>query len=631
MLNLYPHTLFWIKVLNQITVRKNKLWRFLPVGYISRQGITPSPNKIGMKEHLIKMLGCLTIISEAVSPDDKEEIIKQAESALAHEFDLLGSGSVVMNKIDWHCDFKSGHRWEKGVFYKKQRQISPAGGYDIKVPWELSRCQHFLCLGEAWLLTNDEKFAKEIVDEVSDWIDDNPLMYSVNWTCTMDVAIRAVNWIYAIGMILESDVVTDSFIDKLYKSLFQHGWFIYNNLEKTVPYSNNHLFSDYVGLLYLGFLFEGSSAGSKWKELALREYYEEIRRQILPSGVQYERSVSYHRLMTELVSYPYYMLIRMGEQVPADIVYRIRSMYSFVSAYIKPNHLAPLIEDNDDGRFLPFVKRDYRSHGYLLDSTSIDNVIIATGTKHIEYDDSRDCVIYKDAGHAVLHQGDNYLFVTNGDFSKYEDTKKTMGTHTHNDKLSFEFSVGEDDIFVDPGSYIYTSAPERCREFRSTWKHNTVIVDQEEQNIFSDNNVFQLTKNSRAEKLSLMSDNKIDGSYITYLGKLEHQRTFVLDPTSLTIIDKLSKSGTSHKAVFSFHCNENCAATISEGEKVIIETPHHVAHMYFEAGKGTISLCVEDDTVSPSYGVLKQSKTIRVRLDFDNKLEMKTRISWQRK
>ncbi len=46
---------------------------------------------------------------------------------------------------------------------------------DVKVPWELSRCQHFTTLGQAYWLTGDERYAREFVDEVSDWIARNPV------------------------------------------------------------------------------------------------------------------------------------------------------------------------------------------------------------------------------------------------------------------------------------------------------------------------------------------------------------------------------------------------------------------------------------------------------------------------
>ncbi len=54
--------------------------------------------------------------------------------------------------------------------------------------------------------------------------------------------------------------------------------------------------------------------------------------------------------------------------------------------------------------------------------------------------------------------------------------------HTNNDKLSFELNLNEKDIFVDPGTYLYTPIPNRRNEFRSVKVHNVPIVKGEEQN-----------------------------------------------------------------------------------------------------------------------------------------------------
>ena len=114
---------------------------------------------------------------------------------------LLGSGDVELNPIDWHTDFKTGFKWSPGTFYKKYMQEDIDTDSDVKVPRELSRAHHLLKLGLAYRLTNDQKYADVCVAQMKNWIDENPLMYSINWGCTMDVAIRAVNWIWTLGLI----------------------------------------------------------------------------------------------------------------------------------------------------------------------------------------------------------------------------------------------------------------------------------------------------------------------------------------------------------------------------------------------------------------------------------------------
>lgn len=628
MLNLYPNYLFWNKVLNQITVRKNKLWKYLPIKYISVKGLNKTTSNESLKNTLREMLGNLQEAILGIPDRDRKAILDLANEVLSHKFDLLGSGPVEMPIIYWHSDFKSGQNWPKGVYYQKQRQHSVPGA-DIKVPWELSRCHHLLWLGEAYVLTKEERYAKEIVDEIEDWTKENPLMYSVNWTCTMDVAIRAVNWLYSVAMVLDSESVTEAFIKKIYKSLYQHGWFVFNNFEKNVPYSNNHLFSDYAGLMYLAILYSNTKYGQKWKKFVIPEFFEEIRRQILPSGVQYERSVSYHRLMTELVSYPCYMLKRIGIQVPTDIEYRVRSMYSFVATYTKANGRAPLIEDNDDGRFLPFLRRDFRSHDYLLDPDSLEQRIIANGVEPFRYEKTGSR-LFKDAGHAVLRNGDAYLFVTNGGFSKYETPDKKQGTHTHNDRLSFEFAIGKDDIIVDPGAYVYTPDPEKCNEFHSTGKHNTIVVDGEEQNELSRENVFLLKKNSKTTLFEMPSGEICEGEYETFDGVMRHRRDFHMGNDCLIINDSLSKEGSNHQAILSFHLSPEVNANKTE-KGIEIDSSSFVINMSFDVMESQSQLVVEEDTYSPSYGVLQPSKTVRLTLSFNESTTIKTRIKWQRK
>ena len=45
-----------------------------------------------------------------------------------------------------------------------------ARGVDIKVPWELSRCAHFVTLGQAYALTGDESYTRAFSDQIEDWI-----------------------------------------------------------------------------------------------------------------------------------------------------------------------------------------------------------------------------------------------------------------------------------------------------------------------------------------------------------------------------------------------------------------------------------------------------------------------------
>lgn len=620
---------FFPKVAVKISNKKNQLLKYLPVESISLFSI----GRILGREKLTNLLsGLLSIDSvrsiTSLDEFEKNAILCKAEKSLNHQFKYLGVEKKFQDEISWNIDFYNNFEWPDNLFYQKQRDKG-LKGTDIKFPWELSRCHHLLWMGEAYLLTGDEKYAKEVVGELNDWINKNPLMYTVNWTCAMEVAIRAVNWMYAILFIKDSTCFTDKFANKVYKSLFQHAYFIFNNLERTIPYSNNHYYSDIVGLLYLGLLFHHTRCGKKWFKFALKEYYKETLCQNLPSGVNYEKSVSYHRLMTELAIYPYYMLERAGIKVPEIVRQRLIHMVQYVKLNAMPNGKAPMIADNDDGRFLPFVPRDFREHLYITDVNSLDNKIVTSGTKPIPFlPSSIESRLIQDSKLAVLRKGESYLFVTNADRWRFDKNKGNyVGSHMHSDLLSFVYAIGKSEIFVDAGSYVYTSDLKKHQEFRSTAKHNTIVVDGEEQHLREMPRAFMMKYNSTSKPLTLAQMNDCDecsGEYTTLQGNMTHHRTFILWKDKLQICDRIKKTGNNHQTTISFHLAPGITPSIID--KVIYFKAEGTDFTMTFACDNDYEITIIEDTVSPSYGVLQDSKTIVVVLRFNENAEFKTII-----
>jgi hypothetical protein len=274
-----------------------------------------------------------------------EPLIKDADEICAHNFDLLGSGKRNVDrepgKIDWRRDFKSGERWEPQVFYA-DTVIIKDNGSDIKVPWELSRFQHLPTLGKAYWLTGDEKYAREFVSEINDWIENNPPCYGVNWTCTMDIAIRAVNWLWGFYFFKDSPEVTDSFLVGFLESFLIHGRHISGNLERGWKGANgNHYLADIVGLVYLGVLLPEFKEAERWRDFGVRELVKEMGKQVYPDGVDYEGSVSYHRLVTELFLSATLLCLKNGIAFPDWYMKRLERMIEFVMHYAKPDGTAP--------------------------------------------------------------------------------------------------------------------------------------------------------------------------------------------------------------------------------------------------------------------------------------------------
>ena len=619
---------FFPKVRNRLPIYITKFYEFLPVEKLSILGIDTISGKEDLINKLEKMLG--TDLPDIICNAGMEEqnlILYHANDAKHHIFNVLGSGPKKMESINWSREIKSGFEWPVGVFYQKIRGLTPKGS-DIKIPWEISRSHHILWMSEAYCLTSDESYAEEVINQIEHWIQHNPLMYSVNWTCAMDVAIRAINWMYSLTLISSSRYFTDEFAVEVYHSLYQHLFFINHNLEKCIPYSNNHYFSDIVGQLFLSQLFFSTRRGKKTLKHAIKEFCHEIQLQFLPSGVNYERSISYHRLMSELALFSYYMLLRTGHKLPECLPEKLSKILGYINQYIMKNGCSPLVSDNDDGRLLPLVPVSFMKHGYLIESNSIESRVASFGCQclSIAYENNKSC-IHHDANLAILKKDGMYLYISCFHRWRYDKlTGKYISTHLHNDLLSFVWADGDTPIIVDPGAYCYTSDIQTWKSFRTAKKHNTIVVDNEEPNLLG-NSVFMMKYNSNAKSLFLSSQEieHCEGEYTTIEGGMNHHRDFELSSLGIRVIDKLRKKGENHSVYMSFHFAEDIDVKIV-GRLIYLTSKEKEYLMSFES-ELLLSLHLIDDTISPSFGVLKKSKTLVVEFRFDENAECTTIIN----
>lgn len=427
----------------------------------------------------------------------EHKTIEEAELVLRGNIECFGTH--IIEKINWHKDFFSEFEWTKGKFYTEYELVNINNDADVKVPWELSRCHHLIPLSKAYLLTNNSKYGEKIEKDILNWIDENPFAYSINWTCAMDVAIRAVNWIWAISLANEYFINKDS-LKIILNSLYQHGVYIRGNLEKNYGgYSSNHYYSNLVGLIYLGLFFNGNKFANRWLDFAVKEFYKETLIQFYSSGVNYELSTSYHRLMTEMLISVIIQLKNNNYEIPTEILNRAEKAIEYIYYYTRPDGKAPIIGDADDGRLHilgKYIGWDRNDHKYLL---AIGHLLFNrkewTPKEINKYEEallllneipkaenSNEIVtcskFFYDAGIAIMRSENNHIMIKVSNQGAYE----TRGWHTHNDVLSFDLTLGGIPIIIDPGVGQYTGDIKERNYFRSTKAHNTVMIDNIEQN-----------------------------------------------------------------------------------------------------------------------------------------------------
>ena len=301
----------------------------------------------------------------------KARIIKEAELVTKHQFDILGTGSRYWeNPIRWHIDIKSGREWPD-CYYKKlcYGDLKGIDGSDVKIPWELSRFQHLITLIKAFVITSDDKYSNEAVSQIDNWIENNPFSYGVNWTCAMEVSIRACNWIWAWWALRDNVVWTDEFNRKFLKSMWQHGWYIEHNLEDIGDIRTNHYLANIVGLLFIGIMFPQFKDAKRWKEFGIKELIRCMEEMVYQDGVSFENSIAYHRLLLEFFSYSAVLCQKNGVELPDSFWHRLEKMFEIIMHCTRPDGRMPMIGDSDDGRFFiltNYYDWDRGDHRYLL-------------------------------------------------------------------------------------------------------------------------------------------------------------------------------------------------------------------------------------------------------------------------
>jgi hypothetical protein len=402
------------------------------------------------------------------------EIVEEAEKVCQHVFDLLGSGPVNLDQfaeqhggreacgyLPWHHDFKTGYRWSQKKFHKEIE--IPYGIADIKVPWELSRLVHAAVLGQAYWLTDDEKYAQEFVRQVDDWIECNPPRFGVNWSCSMDVAIRVANWILGFYFLKDSPAFTDEFLIKFTKSLLIHGRHIMVNLENK-GIANNHYISDLVGLVYLGIAFPEFKEAHKWRDFGIQELAKEMERQVCDDGMDFEASTCYHRLALELFFFPTILCRLNGIGLPQTFIDKLKKMFDFALYVLKPNGRMPQIGDNDNGRLHILGKKEILDMTYLLNfaalyyndsSYKIDEFGFASeafwlfGPEAHEHWRKLSGRSVEELGSRAFPSGGIYVMRHKKDYMAIScglAGQSGIGGHSHNDKLSFELCIDAEDV-----------------------------------------------------------------------------------------------------------------------------------------------------------------------------------------
>jgi uncharacterized heparinase superfamily protein len=575
-------------------------------------------------------------------PGEAERIREAAEDALAHRVRLLGPDTVELGpRIDWLRDFKSGVSWPRRYMHDIA-YVNPHDASDVKVPWELSRLQWLIPAGQAYLLRGDERHAAGVRAVLEDWIDANPCAGTVNWSCTMEPALRILTWTWFFHVFHASRAWADPvFRERFLCSLYLHGDFTQRHLEHS-DVNGNHCTADAAGLVFAGLFFGVGRGPEQWLARGWSLLREELPRQVTPDGVDFEASVAYHRLVAELFVLPALYRRACELDVPAEYRERLVAMARFTAAYTRPDGGTPLWGDADDARALPLGSQALTDHRYLpgLVGAAFDVAELrdaSAGSRSEAFwllgpalaaglPEARTpprpprSSAFADGGFYVMRNETDHVFVDCGPVGL-----AGRGGHGHNDCLSFEASLAGVPLFSDCGAFVYTTSFDERNRFRSTAFHNTPQVDGVEMNRLHPDLLWSLEYDARPQMRRFETgreEDRFQGAHAGYErlpAPVTPVRTIVLDHRrhALTITDAFEGSG---RHLFEIPLHLAPGVTVSEDgpDRLLLRAGDRVFRLDWQPA-GPWSFTVGEGRVSPSYGVAV--KVVRLAFTREGGLE----------
>lgn len=366
-------------------------------------------------------------------------------------------------------------------------------GDDPEFIYQLNRHRFWICLGQAYQITGDEKYANAFVKQMTGWIQESPLTEEnkpLTWR-TIEAGLRAENWIKAMGYMAESPAVTDEVFRLFAECMKAHGEYLYHH---DVPFSvkSNWGVLENNGLYMIGKMFEACGEGEERKHgqefaaLALKRLERQIITQVMDDGVHWEQSPMYHNEVMKC----YMEVLRIagiyGETIPESITSKVKAMAYANRAWQRPDGCQPAGGDSDETDVrdvlsacaLLFKDPVLKSGGFaVLDYESIWDYGMKAGDAYEKMPSENPADTFtwlQESGNFYLRSGwdreADYLHVRCGSLG---------GGHGHFDKLHFDLMINGENIFTDPGRLIYVDGVDR-RRFKSAKGHNTVTVDGEE-------------------------------------------------------------------------------------------------------------------------------------------------------
>ncbi|MBI4516767.1 MAG: alginate lyase family protein [Deltaproteobacteria bacterium] len=423
--------------------------------------------------------------------------VATADAIVTDGIELLGRRfHPTRPDFDWLADPERGRCWPLAVLDDSDAVRGAAA--DVKFVWEVNRHQFLVTLARAAIYTGDEQYARHCITMARRWIATNPAGLGVNWASNLEVAMRAISWVWTLQFLLGTPALGNDDLRLWLASLRQHRDHLDRHLSVyTDP--TNHLIGEAAALAIVAIWLPEWDNSARLRDRALATLAGEIERQVAEDGVDREQSTSYQRFVLDLILQVIALAHRNQLPLPTVLVTRAAAMLDAIRALVGPNQQAPRIGDSDDARGVPFVTADHWDFAEILalgdavlglsDSAQLparyESALWLAGETALAQPQPRPRAQRR--SELLAHGGYAILRSTTGpEQDRLVFDCGPLGylphaSHGHADLLSVLVDVGGEEMLIDPGTFAYYDEHGRRDLFRSTRMHNTVEIGGRDQ------------------------------------------------------------------------------------------------------------------------------------------------------
>jgi hypothetical protein len=529
-----------------------------------------------------------------------------AERILEGRFLLFGREFALGWPPDWNRDpatrIRAPLTFGKSLNYRDARRVG-----NIKYLWEPNRHLELVTLAQAWRLTGEARFAHGCRVLLDSWIEQCPYLLGPNWTSSLELALRLLNWSCA-WHLLGGDAAPlfegsegASFKERWLAAVRQHCHFVAGHLSRYSS-ANNHLLGELLGLFVGATTWRAWPESEAWRSRALREFEQEAQRQNCADGVNREQAIWYQHEVADMMLLVGLTARANGTNLGHTYWARLEAMLEFVAACMDVAGNVPAIGDADDAVMVRFAPApDFAVYRSLLATGAVLFGRADFKRKAREFDDKTRWLL-GDAAQAQFESLEDLsaasrirraypeggYYVLGGDFDTARETRLivdaaplgylAIAAHGHADALSFTLSVAGRPMLIDPGTYVYHTEPRWRDYFRGTSAHNTLRIDGLDQSVAG--GAFLWTQRASARCIAFepgaLQDRFLgehDG-YTRLRDPVVHRREIRYEHTSriITVEDQLICRGPHHIEIF-WHFGADCAAELAAQAAHVVSGP----------------------------------------------------------